>query len=310
MGFSNNALQIETVTPERAQEFLRCNFAGQRRFRQNWADYLANEMREGRFLPTAEIHIMYRNGEPVMVNGQHTCMAIIKYGKPVRVTVRKTSTTEHGQIAMMYALGHDTGLKRTMSDSLSAYGLLNQYDIGSSRQDQLTTAMRHIRAGFNEDGRSLGRLSAPPPTEVVDHVEEWVHAAKLFWGTAIAKGGNRETKRLLDKRGALSVVITTYRYQPLRASEFWEKVVAPDSIMTSDPRAITARVLDKSRNTPYGSDKMTSATLSRALARCWKAFIEGEEMKQTPKNIKDGDKIAIWGTPFTGRHPNPPWWPE
>ena len=51
--------------------------------------------------------------------GKYTCAAIVEYGKPVRLTVRNLLAQEHGQVAMMYAFGHDGWPeKRTFTDGL------------------------------------------------------------------------------------------------------------------------------------------------------------------------------------------------
>ena len=66
-----------------------------------------------------------------MVN---TCAAIIKYGKPVLVTLRKTLTSEAGQVAMTYAFGHDTYLRRTFNDAMGAYNLADATGLTHSRR--------------------------------------------------------------------------------------------------------------------------------------------------------------------------------
>ena len=40
MGFSSNSLQVESVTPEKAEEFLKANYAHQRRVRLSSVEYL------------------------------------------------------------------------------------------------------------------------------------------------------------------------------------------------------------------------------------------------------------------------------
>lgn len=312
MGFTTNSIGVESVTPEKACEFAGYNYAHNRPMRAHWVRYLANEMREGRFMQTAEIHIMYRNGEPTLVNGQHTCAAIQMFGKPVRVTVRKTSTSESGQIAMMYAYGHDNGIKRTFVDGLGAYNIGEEYGIGPTRLSELNAALRHIRSGFKEEGRNAKDLRAAPPSvvEMVAVIPEWVPYLKMFWDQIEAKIDGGKIKALCAKRGAFAVVLVTFRYQNEKAREFWRGVVQLDGIPTNDPRYQARRVLENSKNLPYSSKKVSSAKLSRELARCWRAFWDGEKMSQVPKLIKEYDAIVLSGTPYNGKQPAPPWWPE
>ncbi len=312
MGFTTNSINVESVTPEKAKEFSSYNYPHNRPRREHWIKYLANEMREGRFMPTAEIHIVYRNGEPILVNGQHTCAAIQLYGKPVRVTVRKSSTNEIGQVAMMYAYGHDNGIKRTFVDGLGAYNIAEEYGIGPTRLAQLNAALRHIRSGFTDDSRSAnGKMIEPPSiTEMVDAIPSWIPYLRMFWDGIEAKFDGGKVKGLCAKRGALSVVLVTMRFQTERAREFWQGVVEMDGLMTTDARFVARRVLENSKTMPYSSKKTTPAKLSRELARCWRGYIDGEKMSQVPKLIREGDVFVLAGTPYNGKQMPPPWWPE
>lgn len=303
MGFTMNSLQIETVTPDKAREYLGYNYAHNRALRPGWVKYLAEEMREGRFMPTAEIHIMYCNGEPVLVNGQHTCNAIALYGKPVRATVRKSSTTEHGQVAMMYAFGHDNGVKRTFNDGLGAYNIAEQYDLGPSHINTLATALRHIRTGFGFYRDPGARL-----TEIIDEMHKWMPFAKMFWGMDAQPS---KIKQLSGKKGTFSVILTTLKFQNEKALEFWSGVLAPNGLLYHDPRSMARMIIDDSKALSVIGDVVTPYLLSRQLARCWRAFLNGEIMKIKPRiSGKDSIPIVIVGTPFTGRQPAPPWWPD
>lgn len=307
MGFSTISLQVEAITPAKAQSLLECNYAHNRKRRENWVAFLANEMREGRFLSTAEIHIMYRNGEPVLVNGQHTCAAIVSYGKPVRVTVRKTSTTEAGQIAMTYAFGHDNGIRRTFTDGLGAYNLGEQLGLGPTRIQELSSALRHIRDGFYSKGGN--RTVAAPLPEIIERMETWAPFYRLFLSEITAESSNGSFKNLCFKRGALSVILTTYRFDLDTARLFWRGVINPGGLMGDDPRYRARLVLEASLN----EKGRYSAALSRALARCWRGYKNKETMRETPstrKGVNAAAPIVILGTPFKGTQPPPPWWPE
>ena len=306
MGFTTSSLQVESVTPEKASEFLRCNYKHNRPPRQHHIDYLAREMQEGRFQSTAEVHMIYCNGEPVLVNGQHTCAAIIKYGKSVRITVRKSNTSEHGQIAMMYAFGHDTGLRRTFNDGVGAYNLEEQTGLYRDQVEAAATALRHIRLGFNKELGGHGQIKVSV-AEIVDRLgSEWWTYFRQFY--TVVNGVDKQLKSLASKRGALSVAVVTIRYQPEKALEFWRKVFDPDGLEWDHPCIVTRRVLEASKSLP-GSQGITPQRLSRQLARCWRAYCDGELLRQLPKVADDSAPIRIVGTPYNGQQPPPPWWP-
>ncbi len=226
MDFATNSLCVESVTPEKAAEYLRYNYAHNRKLRKHHVAFLMNEMRGGRFMPTAEIHLMFRNGDPVLVNGQHTCAAIVQHGKPVTVTVRKTLAREAGQIALTYAFGHDTGLRRTFNDAMGAYNLAEATGLTQRQVEALSSAIRHIKGGF-ASARSGGHDPKQSPADVVEYIYAWASEAKVLF--SVTYYGDKVINRLLRKTGALSVAIVTIRYQPEKALEFWRGVSAPQT---------------------------------------------------------------------------------
>lgn len=295
MGFTTNSLQIESVTPEKAAEFLKANYERNRRFRPRWVEYLAREMREGRFMPTAEIHIMYRNGDPVMINGQHTCRAIIMYGKPVRVTVRKTTTTEAGQIAMTYAFGHDAGIQRTFADGMNAYGLSEQTGLTPSMINKLTAALRYIKKNFQaRNAKGISQVK-DSPADLVNYVLHLAPTLKVFHSSFMPSDSDMHWQLL--RRSALSVGILTTFYQPEKSINFWSQVARPDGLPWNDAR-VTARKYIEGRTGNTSSDD--DAKLSRQIARCWKAYCQDEKIANV-NNLKTDAPIAIYGTPYTGK---------
>lgn len=295
MGFSNNSLQVETVTPEKAAEFLKANYAHNRRYKPAWVEYLAREMREGRFMSTAEIHIMYRNGEPVMINGQHTCRAIIMYGKPVRVTVRRTTTTEVGQIAMAYAFGHDTGIRRSFMDGMNAYGLAEQTGLIAEVVNKLTGAILYMRQGF-VTGKRWGTQLKDSPAEMVSYVLFFAPTMTLF--NTIVMPCDKSFLRKLRRRSSLSVALLMLYYQPEKAIEFWSQLAHPDRLEWNDPR-VTARRYIETANF-HKQERDEEAKLTRQIARLWRAFCEGKPLQQVG-GLTESAPLALEGTPFTGK---------
>ena len=298
MDFATNSLRVEPVTPEKAAEYLRYNYAHNRKLRKHHVAFLANEMRQGRFMPTAEVHLMFRNGEPVLVNGQHTCAAIVEYGKPVSVTVRKSLTREAGQIAMTYAFGHDTGLRRTFNDAMGSYNLAEATGLTTRQVESLSTAIRHIKSGFDKSRSGYGVIKQSPG-DIVEYIYAWAAEAKVLF--SVTNYCDKDITRLLKKTGALSVAILTIRYQPEKALEFWRGVAMPDGVLWADPRMTARRALEDSKG-KAGTKGVTPGRLSRQLARAWNAFYEGEELKQI-KVSNEYAPMVILGTPYNGKQP-------
>jgi len=297
MDYATNSLRVEQLSPEKAAEYLNCNYSHNRRLRRHHVRYLLGEMRAGRFLPTAEIHLMYRNGEPVLVNGQHTCSAIVEYGKPVTVTIRKTMVSEAGQIALAYAFGHDTGLRRTFNDAMGAYNIAEKTGLSNTQVNALATALRHIKNDFIGEGHGRNRDKASPG-DLVDYVYAWSHDARLLFSTISNIDGAGGITRLLYKRGSLSIALVTMHYQIEKAIDFWRGVVQPDGLMFKDPRMTARRYLEQSKERQAGIHAITPARLSRQLASCWNAFYRNEMLNNAKPS--EHSPIKLLGTPYNG----------
>jgi hypothetical protein len=296
MDFATNSLCVESVTPEKAAEYLNYNYAHNRKLRKHHVAFLANEMRCGRFMPTAEIHLMFRNGDPVLVNGQHTCAAIVQHGKPVTVTVRKTLVREAGQIALTYAFGHDTGLRRTFNDAMGAYSIAEATGLTQRQVEALSSAIRHIKSSFSKARSGEGNIKQSP-ADIVEYIYAWANEAKVLF--TVTDYCDKDITRLLKKTGALAVAILTIRYQPEKALEFWRGVAMPDGVLWADPRMTARRALEDSKG-KAGTKGITPGKLSRQLARAWNAYCKGEELKQIKVNDEYASMVLL-GTPYNGR---------
>lgn len=296
-----NSLRVEPLSPEKAAEYLRHNYTHNRRMRRHHVEYLLNEMRAGRFMPTAEVHLMYRNGEPVLVNGQHTCAAIVEFGKPVTVTIRKTNAREAGQIAMVYAFGHDTGLRRTFNDAMGAYNVAEHTGLTGDQVTAVATALRHIMTDFTVErsGNRTGQVKKSP-ADLVDYVYAWSGDAKVLF--SVTSEVDKVMSKAIRKRGVLPIGLLTIHYQRDKAIDFWRGIVRPDGLMYADPRMTARRYIELSRGRP-SQIGVSPGKLSRQLASCWNAFYRGELLNHA-KVADELSRVKLLGTPYTGNQPN------
>lgn len=296
-----NSLSVTAVSPEQAAEFLRYNYRKNRRLRADHVAFLAREMAAGRFIETAEIHIMYNKGEPNLVNGQHTCAAIIAHGKPVRVTLRKSTTNEDGQVALTYAFGHDTGKRRIFSDSVGAYDITDQTGLDKTMVDFVASAMRFIRMDFYSTKRKSAIGMPPSPADIIQDVINWAPEAHLF--LLHTQEVERVIYKTMRKQGSLSIALITFRYQPKLAAEFWRSVARPDQLHYNDPRVTCRRYLTESVRSQEtsGGGSQSGNKLAYLVAECWNSFSRGET-REFVRYASGGRRIKIIGTPYTGDH--------
>ena len=109
----------------------------------------------------------------------------------------------------------------------------------------------------------------------------------------------------------LSLVLVTYRYQHSYANDFWTGILSP-GIMDTDPRWYARRIIEDSIvkvNRQLDAGRKPEY-VSRRIAKCWGAYVNGNRMGQIPRlnDITPNAAIVIAGTPYTGRQPAPPWW--
>lgn len=289
------SIHMESVTPEKAQEFLQANFVHNRPIQRWWVDYLADEMIAGRFQDTAQIHIAYRNGAAVMLNGQHTCLAIVKSGKTTTCQVRRDRVVESGQLAMTYAYGYDNGRKRTFTDGLGAYNVSEEVGLTRIQTENLSRALKFMYAGFKPAQK---RDAAVPLTDMVEQIHVWAPFALRYHGEETAAHGS--VRGLIEKQGALSVLLVTYRYKLSEAREFWNQILVPDQLPYEHPCGYARRCLEDSRG-GHGTQPIKPNLLARQLARCWKAFILRERMGMKPRIAMPDAPIVIVGSPWDGQ---------
>lgn len=85
---AGNLAGVETITPEQALAWLLCPGPGQRELEERevaWLEYLMESGRYSTLHDMAPVEI--RAGK--LVNGQHRMLAIVRYGRAVKVKVRR-----------------------------------------------------------------------------------------------------------------------------------------------------------------------------------------------------------------------------
>jgi hypothetical protein len=78
-------IELETITPQMAADWLKKNNTKNRRLRQAWVDKMARDIKAGAFLTTHQGIAFDGNG--VLLDGQHRLAAIVKSGKALTIIV-------------------------------------------------------------------------------------------------------------------------------------------------------------------------------------------------------------------------------
>lgn len=297
-----STLSIETITPEQASEWLVGN-GSNRPHRIDHVHYLADEMREGRFANTAEIHLFDDGSCNQVANGQHTMMAIVEYGKPVQVTVRRSSGTPD-ECKMVRAVGHDKGKTRTVHDSLVFYDVASSCNIGKGFLNKIGTAIRFAKSNFGDRTTSYGRVS---DLYIVQTIPLWEDEFTLLRDATMPC--SHEMHNSLTRSDALALALLTFHYQPEKAKLFWGGVASGVNLDEGDPRLKTIQYMMQSK---YGRTRARlekPSVTTRKIIHTWNKFFNDEQML---RNINTGGidwraPVCIYGTHYTGKQPASMW---
>lgn len=297
------SVQVMTVTPSMAAEWLASSqFEHQRSKRQWHIDYLAQEMKKGRFLPGTQIRFSVYDGQYRIIDGQHRLSAVIKSGIPQMFSVLwmpEDPSISYGHL--------DIGVGRTVQDMYSAIQLSEETGIGKDLLSRVGSAVKFIDGNFVAAKSKSDKLS---PDEQANLIRSYSKAANNF--AEVTAGVPAEMKSGISRVATLSIALVTFRFAAEslgtdKVEEFWIGVAFDDGLSIGDPRKtanrhiLTTSMVGGSTAHSSSSKTMWSASYSaRYLANCWNAWVEGREIKLT-RVANDKSKMLLLGTPFDGK---------
>ncbi len=297
-----STLSIETVTPEQANEWLTANGTN-RPHRIDHVHYLAGEMREGRFTNTAEIHLFDDGNCKHVANGQHTMLAIVEYGKPVQVTVRRSSGTSD-ECRIIKTVGHDKGRGRTIHDSMVFFDVASSCGIGKGYINKIGAAIRYAMGNFGEQSKRYVRVS---DLYIVQTVPLWEDEFILMRDATMPC--SHDMHNSLTRSDALSLVLLTFHYQPEKARQFWGGIASGANLDEDDPRIKAIGILRNSKYSGNRTRQEKAHVTTRKLIYTWNKFFNDEQMVRniSGKGVDWLAPVCIYGTHYTGKQPANMW---
>ena len=287
--------EVRLVTPEEAQQFVDLRFDGQRSVRSWWVNYLAEEMRRGAWRDGTQVNFVESDGRLHLVNGQHTCLAIVKSGLPQVLDVLYTE----GDPADEY-YKHDVGLKRTAGDMFAAYNLPAELGLSATQANKLGSAVRFWWRGFRRE-TAKNRIH---PDELLKLTRHFGDAAGLY--TEIVAGAPRYISNSLWRASTLAVALVTIHYATTKTmgktEEFWRACAFGDNLDSGDPRKYAhshlvqtgmmggARVVSRKQ--------ITAERSARTLINYWEHWWAGNQLKGETKVFSDIAPVTIRNTPL------------
>lgn len=286
-------VQTETivVTPQMAEDWLEHNhFEQQRKRRPRHVDYLAGELKAGRFRKGTVIEFGVLKGRAYIVNGQHTLAAVVQSGISIElVIVRQTVQTEDA-LARLYNT-HDSGLPRTWVDAYAAMGLNQRWNMTDSEITAYGRAAPYIAGEFTQKGVREALANRSKDLRI-NTMETHHEAAKQYF--ACLSEAEPPIRKALLLPPMLALGTYTLFHAKEAAEEFWSLAADDQNLSKTDPPKVTTILAQRiERRT-----QKALVGLGQSVIGAWNASVLGKEVK-TPKLIKNPtDIVRIFGTPL------------
>lgn len=276
--------EIKIVTPAMARELRdTCHFGRQRAIYKSNVDYLAAEMREGRFIPGTPILLaVLPNNHRFLLNGNHTLEAVFSTGLDVPLTFIYVPCQDIEEAGRIYGR-IDQQRRRSWRDAARAAGVTEPKFINTRWLTAYGNATTVIINRFGHDQRrspstppgSNSRTSMSVKLDLAQFYMPFLEALVACVPEGEIDGANA---RLIQRGPVVAVALETLRYSYPQAQVFWSGLLADDGLVKSDPRKTLLEYLRENR----GGKSHTGIgriMLMRACAGAWNAFRRGDELR-------------------------------
>lgn len=292
------------VTPDMAAQWLdRMKYQHQRVIRQHHVEYLAEEMRRGRFLQGTLIHFVSLGGEQSLVDGQHRLWAVVTSGIPQSFTVLVTPVDSDEDAAWIYG-NTDIGMKRVGADLYGALDLSSEFDISKRAVSDLSAAIGFMNSGCI---RTMGGSNILHRDDLVQRMRLYVPYMREY--ILLVENAEQYIRRAVFRTATLSTALLTLRFSKQRSeirgdpsvTEFWRGAIFDDGIAVGDPRKVANRhllnsgMLGGATSAPR-TTIITASVSCRTLVNCFNAYMERRSLTFT--RVPDHRApLNLYGTP-------------
>jgi len=266
------------LTPAKAQEFLTFNtFEGQRALREIHVSQLAEKMVDKRFR-IASVCLAYNgHNAPVLMNGQHTCHAVLESGVSVDAILEEYQCPTREDLGILF--NQFEGNARTLADSVRAYANVTGCQF-PSRISQVV-----VSAAIALSGPQFQRTATrDEKVRLLKANADFAH-----WLTALMSGEDgklvKDYSFLLRAHIVRSMMMTYNACNEDDNTLFWSAVATGANLDKHSPvlklrNFLMSIVIGLSNLGNYNSAKST-ALPHEVIYRCiraWNAWVTGEKL--------------------------------
>lgn len=258
--------EVLTVTPELADEFLRCHVKN-RPIKDRVVAAYARDMMAGRWRMTAEAIKLNTRGE--LDDGRHRCLAVKLSGVPVRMMVVWNVPPEAQEVM-------DSGIKRSANDQLAMRGVKNASVLTAAAR----LALSEPGAGFVTADE---RITTPTNSEITAWIDNHPQIHRC------AEIGKSYYKQIYLQPSVAALAWMRLSAIDLDAcSVFFHSVANMTTDGPGDPRLALARRLQ------YLSQERTrqnGAMLIGLVYRAWNAWRRGKTLSKMPMTASIPERL-------------------
>lgn len=262
------------------------NYQNQRPCSPKHVQVLAEAIRRHEFREYTNIDFAVLDGEPHLINGQHTLRAIAAAKQPVWLSLHFHRVENKAEIERLYSK-YDIGRLRSIRDVMGEIG--NELGLQVKERDTLAVAVKCINLGFRalSGGDDPSRIYEARDFELKKQLmRDWAKEARQFFQAIHPAPGFN--KGLFFRGPVLAVALLTIRHHQESAIEFWGGAAMDDGLRVGDPRKALINWL---RNNSVGKAQTMQ---HRAAISCWNAWHKARKLMKVYPDT--GASLEILGT--------------
>lgn len=231
-----------------------------------------------------------------LVNGQHRVTVISQYHIPVTIRVILHPVKDEEEAATLYTYFDDPSESRTDIEVLDAKGITHQIGLPRQVVKALYGALSFLRNDLEPAYyQTVAGDSARDRDGRMHDIADWSKEALAYWKDI--EISDKWLKQRLLRPAITALALFTYRYQPVKAHEFWAGLASDDGLSKGDPRHTLLRDFrNRRKNTKETGTNYNQRAVLQTAAISWNAFCEKRELLII--KCLSGATLKVWGTPY------------
>lgn len=279
MGNKNISITIETITPEKASEYLKHNTMN-RPLDGNRVNLYVHEMKAGKWKQNIAEPIAFAE-DGTLINGQHRLQAVIKSAMAIEMGVVRGANK--GDFVAI-----DAGKVRGGSDVLALKGYANFKSVASIVNFLLSVLRRGLAPDYTKGSPEKRTLTFVTNEDIL---YEYNTSPELY--QIIINLASREYKKyrlytIAQLGGICAYLVKDKHYDIAKVEEFY--VALNDGAEYEYLGSLRKKII-RSMTRTSDKDKISASAKLVMLSKAWNYFIAGEDRKVIPYKI--GEKMQF-----------------